>query len=221
VVGCCERNNEPSGSIKAGNFMKGLAPWRCNLPYDIPCQTRLRLVTIGNHVSLRLYALALKSSQCWRTLLSIFISKRLNPYFRPETKTRVRQMTRVHKTNSHDIFPQDILGLKINKYWHAGLRAVCSVVRVPAGAGNFSLHHRVQTGSGAHPASYPVVTKGSFPGGKAAGAWSWPLTSHLVPRSRVRWAIPPLTQYASMAWCSVKNKKHRDKKPWWLSRYSD
>jgi hypothetical protein len=31
--------------------------------------------------------------------------------------------------------------------------------RVPflAGAGNFSLHHRVQNGSGAHPASYPWV----------------------------------------------------------------
>jgi ABC-type uncharacterized transport system fused permease/ATPase subunit len=27
--------------------------------------------------------------------------------------------------------------------------------------------------SGAHPASYPMVTGGSFPGCKAAGAWSW------------------------------------------------
>jgi hypothetical protein len=31
-----------------------------------------------------------------------------------------------------------------------------SRVRFPAGAGNFSLHHRVQNGSGAHPASYPL-----------------------------------------------------------------
>jgi hypothetical protein len=30
--------------------------------------------------------------------------------------------------------------------------------------------HSVQTGSGAHPASYPVGTGGSFPGGKVAGA---------------------------------------------------
>jgi hypothetical protein len=29
--------------------------------------------------------------------------------------------------------------------------------------------------SGAHQASYPVGTGVSFPGGKAAGAWSWPL----------------------------------------------
>jgi len=27
------------------------------------------------------------------------------------------------------------------------------------------------------PASYPKGNRGSFPGGKAAGAWSWPLTS--------------------------------------------
>jgi hypothetical protein len=43
-------------------------------------------------------------------------------------------------------------------------------VRLPAGAGNFSLHHHVQNDSGAHPASYPIVTRGSFPGGKEAGA---------------------------------------------------
>jgi len=41
----------------------------------------------------------------------------------------------------------------------------------------FSLHHCAQTGSGAYPASYPMGNRGSFPGGKAAGAWSWPLTS--------------------------------------------
>jgi hypothetical protein len=43
-----------------------------------------------------------------------------------------------------------------------------SSVRFPAGAGNFSLHHRVRNGSEAHPASYPMGTRGSFPGGKAA-----------------------------------------------------
>jgi hypothetical protein len=40
----------------------------------------------------------------------------------------------------------------------------------PAEAGNFSLHHRVQNGSGALPASYPMGTRGSFPGGKTAEA---------------------------------------------------
>jgi hypothetical protein len=45
-----------------------------------------------------------------------------------------------------------------------------SRVRFPAGAGNFSLRHRVQNGSGAHPASYRMGTRGPLPGGKAAGA---------------------------------------------------
>jgi len=38
------------------------------------------------------------------------------------------------------------------------------------GAGYFSLHRCVQNGSGAHPASYPMGTRGSIPGVKADGA---------------------------------------------------
>jgi hypothetical protein len=45
-----------------------------------------------------------------------------------------------------------------------------STVRFTAGAGNFSLRHRVQNGSEAHPISYPLGTRGSFSGGKAARA---------------------------------------------------
>jgi hypothetical protein len=45
-----------------------------------------------------------------------------------------------------------------------------SGVRVPAEAGNFSLHHRVQTGSGAHPVSCPMGNWGSLPWAKATGA---------------------------------------------------
>jgi hypothetical protein len=44
-----------------------------------------------------------------------------------------------------------------------------SRVRFPAGAGNFSFHHLVQNGSGAHPASYPIGTMASFPGAKRPG----------------------------------------------------
>jgi hypothetical protein len=51
-----------------------------------------------------------------------------------------------------------------------GLDVRGSRVRFPAGAGNFSLHHRVQNDSGAHPASWPMGTGGSFLGGKASGA---------------------------------------------------
>jgi hypothetical protein len=43
--------------------------------------------------------------------------------------------------------------------WTTGLRS-------PTGAGNFSSSPCVQTGSGAHPASYPMGTGGPFPGGK-------------------------------------------------------
>jgi hypothetical protein len=51
-----------------------------------------------------------------------------------------------------------------------GLNDRGSRVRFRAGAGNFSLHHRVQNGSGAQPASYPKGTRDSSPGCKAAGA---------------------------------------------------
>jgi hypothetical protein len=44
-----------------------------------------------------------------------------------------------------------------------------SRLQFPTEAGNFSLHHRVQTGSGAHPASYPMGIRGSFSGGNVAG----------------------------------------------------
>jgi hypothetical protein len=40
-------------------------------------------------------------------------------------------------------------------------------VRSPAGAKDLSSNLCVQTGSGAHPASYTMGTGGPFPGGKA------------------------------------------------------
>jgi hypothetical protein len=45
-------------------------------------------------------------------------------------------------------------------------------------AGNFSFRHRVRTGfAPPPPASYAMGTGCSFPWDKAAGAWSWPLTT--------------------------------------------
>jgi hypothetical protein len=49
-----------------------------------------------------------------------------------------------------------------------GLDDPGSTVRFPAGAGNFCLQHRIQNGSGAHPASYPMGNRDSFTGGKSA-----------------------------------------------------
>jgi hypothetical protein len=60
-------------------------------------------------------------------------------------------------------------GARIAQLCSTGLRAGWSGVWVPVGAGNFSLHLRVQTGSGFHPAFYPMGTRYSFPGDKAAG----------------------------------------------------
>jgi hypothetical protein len=47
-----------------------------------------------------------------------------------------------------------------------------SRVPFPAGVGNIFIHHRVQISSGAHLASYPMGTGGSFPEGKADRTWS-------------------------------------------------
>jgi hypothetical protein len=70
---------------------------------------------------------------------------------------------RVLKLNAHPYSSKVVIALGY------GLKDRVSRVRFPAGAGNFSLHHRVQNGSGAHPASYPMGTRGSFPGSKATG----------------------------------------------------
>jgi hypothetical protein len=53
--------------------------------------------------------------------------------------------------------------------WGIGTRFLGSTI-------HFSLFRNVQTGSGAHPASYKMGTGSCFPGSKAAGAWSLPLT---------------------------------------------
>jgi len=49
-----------------------------------------------------------------------------------------------------------------------------------------------------------VGTRGYFPGGKAAGACSWPLTSIYCRGQRMRGAVHPLSQYAFMALWLVK-----------------
>jgi hypothetical protein len=68
-------------------------------------------------------------------------------------------------------------------------------VRFPEVAENFSLHHRVQNGSGADPASYPMDTRGSFSGAKRPGHES----DHSPPSS------DKVNEYVFMAWCLVKH----------------
>jgi hypothetical protein len=62
-----------------------------------------------------------------------------------------------------------------------GLDVRGSKVRFSAGAGNFSLHHRVQNGSGSHPASCRMSTRDHSP--------------PLVPSSKNEWShtsAPPI-----------------------------
>jgi hypothetical protein len=76
------------------------------------------------------------------------------------------------------------------------------------GAGKFSLHHKVQTGSGAHSASY---TKGSR--GLSLGVKRLELEADHSPPSSAEiknaWSYTSTPQHAFIAWCSV-TKKHRD-----------
>jgi hypothetical protein len=62
---------------------------------------------------------------------------------------------------------------------------------------NFSLHHRVQTGSGSHAASYPMGTRGSFLGVKRPVS-----EADHSPSSSVE---------VRNAWLSAQLQKHRDK----------
>jgi hypothetical protein len=78
-------------------------------------------------------------------------------------------------------------------------------VRILTEAGNFSFHYRVHTGFGAHPASYPMGTRGSFPRGKAAGA------DHSSPPSaevKNAWSYTTIPQYSLMACCSLRAQEY-------------
>jgi len=66
---------------------------------------------------------------------------------------------------------------------------------------------RVQNGSGAHKASYPMGMGRLFPGDKAAGASKWPLTSIYCWGQECVELYLHYSQYIFMAWCLFK---HRD-----------
>jgi hypothetical protein len=64
-------------------------------------------------------------------------------------------------------------------------------INTPGGGSEFFSSPPRPDCAGAHPASYPTGTRGPFPGGKAAGAWSYTSTP----------------KYASLAWYSVKAQR--------------
>jgi hypothetical protein len=61
---------------------------------------------------------------------------------------------------------QIFFGVGIAQRYSTWLWAAWLGVRVPVGAGNILPRYRVQTGSGGHPASYPIGIRGYFPGVK-------------------------------------------------------
>jgi hypothetical protein len=66
-----------------------------------------------------------------------------------------------------------------------GLDDRANEVRSPTGAEDFSSSPCVQTGSGAHPASYPIGTGVLFPGVKRGRGVTLTTHPHLVPRLRM------------------------------------
>jgi hypothetical protein len=79
-----------------------------------------------------------------------------------------------------------------------------SRVRFPAGTGDFSLHHLVQNGSGAHPASYPIGTGGCFPEGRVQGREADPSPPSSTEVKNA-WSYTSTPQHVFMMWCLVKN----------------
>lgn len=72
----------------------------------------------------------------------------------------------------------------------------------------FSLLFSVQTGSGTDPASYPLGSGGSFPDGRAAGAWTLPLTS-IYCRSQECWIYTSTPQHILIASCLINLAQRR------------
>jgi hypothetical protein len=95
--------------------------------------------------------------------------------------------------------------------------SISTGVRFLAEAGNFSLRHRVQTGSGAHTASYPMGTGVLSPEVKRPG--------HEVDHSPASsaevknvWGYTSTLPYALMWWCLVK---YRIRMGWYLVKHRE
>jgi hypothetical protein len=80
----------------------------------------------------------------------------------PKIKKAARGWRKLHNEELHDLCPTRYLSGIALGY---GLDDRGFGTR-----GEFSLHHRVQNGSGTHPASCPMGTRGSFPGDKTSWA---------------------------------------------------
>jgi hypothetical protein len=78
-------------------------------------------------------------------------------------------------------------------------------VKFPARAKRFSLSLHVQTGSGAHPASYPMNTGSFYPEVKRPGCEA----DHSPPYSakvKKKWSYTFTNPQVFMAWCVVSTR---------------
>jgi hypothetical protein len=75
-----------------------------------------------------------------------------------------------------------------------------SKVGFQAGGGNFSLHYQLHTGSGAHPASYPMGTGDFSSGAKRPGreAYHSPPSSAKVKNAWSYTSTPPVSSHGVM-----------------------
>jgi hypothetical protein len=76
-------------------------------------------------------------------------------------------------------------------------------IQVLAEAGNFSLHHCIQTGSGAHPASYPIGTRALSMGVKQSGYEA----DRSPPSSAEVKEYVELYSPSMQSWCGAQLKK--------------
>jgi hypothetical protein len=98
--------------------------------------------------------------------LKLFENRVLRRIVRPEMEEVAEEWRRLHNKKLHNLYKSRDSSVGIALCY--GLDNRGSRFRFPAGAGNFSLH-RVQNGSGAHPASYPTGTRGLSLGVKRPG----------------------------------------------------
>jgi hypothetical protein len=88
-----------------------------------------------------------------------------DPEYRPKSLSEDTEYDESENTNlgaEEEAVNEPSLGSIVCDY---GLDSRATDVRSPTGAEDFSSSPCVQTGSGAHPASYPMGTGGSFPQG--------------------------------------------------------
>jgi hypothetical protein len=76
---------------------------------------------------------------------------------------------------------------------------------LPVEAENFSLRHSVQTDSGTNPATYPVDTQGTFPGGEGKAVED-DHSSPTNPEVKNAWSYTSTPPYIFMAWSLVKHR---------------